>query len=485
MVADYDVIVVGSGFGGAVAACRLAQAGMRVCILERGRWWPAESFPLHNWNPGAWLWTKWTKGLYQHYRFKKLDVIVASGVGGGSLVYTNVLIAPPAEAFNKNWPSSITLAALKPYYQRVRNTLHPTAYPRASFLSKTRALANGAKLIGRQKDFTLLDLAVYWGQPGVPHQDPYGFGNQQTGCLDLGECFTGCPLNAKNTLDLNYISLALKHGAECRSLHEATYIARQGHRYKVHYLDRSGFIPRRGHISAPRVVLSAGSLGSTGILLHSVKTYRTLNPLSPALGRGFSANGSFMASLMGIAPKVDFTAGPTITSGIHYPEEQIIIEDGGLPPVSLLKMIQGLRLFNALPLLLMGRDAADGRIELKGKSLKLTLSWSPQNSMPLFDTMEQRVKELAAALKGRALFLPTWSLFRKLVTVHPLGGCPMADSPQEGVVNDCGAVYGHPGLYVADGSIVPTSLGINPAFTIAALAERIAENIHQRRITDK
>jgi cholesterol oxidase len=477
MYADYDVVVVGSGFGGAVTACRLAQAGMRVCILERGRRWSPETYPLYNHNQNAWLWSKWSTGLYQYYHFRNMDVIVASGVGGGSLAYANVLITPPAEVFAAGWPESITLPALEPYYQRVRNFLHPTTYPRASSLAKTRVMRRGAELIGRRDDFKMLDLAVYWGESGVIHPNPYGFGTTQTGCLDLAECVTGCPVKAKNTLDLNYIAAALQNGAQCRPLHEVVTVAREGRNFIVHYMDRNPLIPKRDGMRASRVVLAAGSLGSTALLLKAVEKYGTLGPLSPALGYGFSGNGNFQAFLLGIVPEVDFTVGPTITAGINFPREHFMMADGGFPPVISLKLNGFLQPFNSLPLLLIGRDAADGHLELKGKRLELALNWSPLESMPLFIAMEKRSRELAAALEGLALFSPSWLLGRRLITVHPLGGCRMADSPQHGVVNDRGAVYGQPGLYVADGSIIPSSLGVNPAFTIAALAEKIAEQI--------
>ncbi len=481
MHAQYDAVVIGSGFGGAVTACRLAQGGMKVCILERGRWWSPETYPLHNSDPGSWLWNDKCKGLYQYFHFKNMDAVVAAGVGGGSLIYANVLIMPPAEVFASGWPASITLSALAPYYQMARDVLHPTPYPRVSSLAKSRVLKLGAELTGRKEQYELLDLAVYWGQPGVPAPDPYGFGTKQTGCLDLAECVAGCPIKAKNTLDLNYLTLALKNGAECRSLHEVSNIGRTRRDFTVYYLNCGGLIPEKGHIHASRVVLAAGTLGSTSILLKSVGKYRTLGPLSHALGKGFSGNGDFLAGLFNLAHDVDMTVGPTITSGISYPVERFIIEEGGLPP--LLKLIQHKveesQLQNSLPLLLIGRDNADGQLKLTRKLKKLTLKWSPQNSMPLFSAMEQRVRELAQALGGRALFSPAWSRSRKLITVHPLGGCRMADSEKQGVVNGYGAVYGQPGLYIADGSIVPAALGANPSFTIAALAERIAEHIIQ------
>lgn len=408
-----------------------------------------------------------------------MDVVVASGVGGGSLVYANVLKVPQAEVFAKGWPGSITPAALEQYYQMARDVLHPTPYPRASSLAKSRVLQLGAELTGHKEQYELLDLAVYWGQPGVSSPDPYGFGTKQTGCLDLAECVTGCPIQAKNTLDLNYLALALKNGAECRSLHEVRNIGRTGRDFTVHYLDSSRLVPEKGHICTPRVVLAAGALGSTSILLKSAGKYRTLGPLSPALGKGFSGNGDFLAGICGIKYDVDFTFGPTVTAGINYPGERFIIEDGGLPPLLKLSQhkVEESRLKNFLPLLLTGRDFAGGQLKLTRKLKKLTLKWSPQNSLPLYNAMEQRVRELAQALEGRAIFSPAWSRSRKLITVHPLGGCRMADSEKQGVVNSCGAVYGQPGLYIADGSIVPVALGVNPSFTIAALAERIAEHI--------
>ncbi|MBE0466631.1 MAG: hypothetical protein IBX71_05330, partial [Candidatus Desulforudis sp.] len=203
----------------------------------------------------------------------------------------------------------------------------------------------------------------------------------------------------------------------------------------------------------------------------------SLGLLSPALGRRFSANGNLLAALTGLKPAVDASEGPVITAGIAYPGEGFLIEDGGFPP-ALQPKLKDWPPINSLPLLLIGRDAADGRLGLTELGA-LTLEWSPRNSLSLFHAMERRVEELGRALRAGIVWLPAWSLAGRLVTVHPLGGCRMADSPQHGVVNDRGAVYGQPGLYVADGSIVPTALGVNPSFTIAALAERVAEHIVQ------
>lgn len=461
----YDAVVIGSGFGGAVTACRLAQAGRRVCILERGARYEPGQNPLR---------------LYRYHYYRRLDVLVASGVGGGSLVYANVQAAPPAEVFASGWPAAVTPSLLAPYYQRVRETLHPSPYPRGDALAKTNALRRGAELTGRREQFRMMDLAVYWGQPGVPDPDPYGFGTAQTGCADLARCSTGCPILAKNTLDLNYLALAARHGAECRPRHEVTNIARRGGGgFAVHYVDRGRFPPKAGEVHASRVVLAAGTLGSTALLLRAAHKFRTLGPLSPALGQGFSANGNLLAAVFGLKPPVNPKVGPSITAGITYPEEEFIIEDGGVPPVLQLVLdprLQPLKTLNALPLLLIGRDAADGRMRLARRH-RMTVEWSPESSMPLFDAMARRAGELARALGGRVEFPPTWTLERRLLTVHPLGGCRMADTPEHGVVDARGAVFGQPGLYVADGSIVPVSLGINPSFTIAALAEHVAAEI--------
>jgi cholesterol oxidase len=266
------------------------------------------------------------------------------------------------------------------------------------------------------------------------------------------------------------------------------------------------------------VILAAGALGSTELLLRSKHEQKTLPRVSDALGLGFSGNGDFLAGAVGVRQdlRVDPYKGPVITRSIEFKEQRFIVEDAGYPknladlaelgaltvgaiPAYLWGMIRGMpsqvhigNLLkdlvdlkgseNLLPLLMMGEDAADGKIHLDADG-RLEVQWDNERSLRTFREMERAAEAIARHLHGTIWYNPLWSLFDRLITVHPLGGCLIADSPEEGVVSPKGEVFNYPGLYVADGAIVPKALGKNPAFTIAALAERIAFwLIHQREM---
>ena len=265
-----------------------------------------------------------------------------------------------------------------------------------------------------------------------------------------------------------------------------------------------------GAVVAERVIVAAGSLGSTELLLRCRDQYRTLPALSRALGTRWSGNGDFLT--VSIQPReVNPTHGPTITGGVDFLDGQLrgqrfLLQDGGFPDYFravmhadtrfALKDLQfnlmvfglawALRRQGAMPLMMpwfgQSQDAADGRLYLGRRLLapwrrRLKLAWTPESSRAAVDAVSETHQDYARAVGGRPLAPVLWQMFRSLVTPHPLGGCPMADQARDGVVDDGGEVFGYPRLFVADGSIVPRSLGLNPSRTIAALSERIADRI--------
>lgn len=521
---SFDVIVIGSGFGGAVTACRLAEKGLKVVVLERGRRWEPEDYPRE---PGdAWVWDQdepHRQNGWLDLRFlDDMIVVQGAGVGGGSLIYANVVVEPKPELFNQGWPSEITYDELKPYYDRVGAMLNIQTIPDNQFTERYKLMKQAAGELGYGDRFRSLPLAVTFDpQWSYRIDDPFNEkhskkwtnaqGQEQGTCVHLGNCDIGCQVKAKNTLDLNYIAQAEKNGAAVRPLHLVRYIEPENGGYRVHFdrLERGARF--NGTESAPMVILAAGSLGSTEILLRCRDQYKTLPKLSGFLGRNWSSNGDFLTPAFYDDRRVSPSQGPTITCAIDFldrngGEQQFFIEDGGFPDVlgnyleekfkskprnrtarviveALGKIVRGRDpLSNVMPWFAQGIDAADGRLYL-GRywyapwRRKLKLDWDIDRSKAVIDAIVSMHKRLAAVTGGDAWVPPTWTILKNLVTPHPLGGCNMGTTASSGVVNHRGEVFGYPGLYVADGAIVPEAVGLNPSKTIAALAERISDLI--------
>jgi cholesterol oxidase len=517
----YDVVVVGSGFGGGVTACRMAEQGLKVCVLERGRRFAPGDFPGQPDQAPRLFWHPLLNpgGMLDLRLMKDLSVITAAGVGGGSLVYANVQLRAPAAVFAEPpWPDAITRPELDPYYDRTEAALEPRETPRppeGPLLDKVRAFAAMAERAGRTA--TELPIAVHFGED---RHHPFS-GVFQQGCKNLGRCDLGCPVTAKNTVDITYLARAEAHGAEVFPLHEVARVeppggARRGWRVGFRDLnDRS-----RGSVEAPLLVLAAGTIGSSRLLL---KNRGRLPGLSPALGSRFSGNGDALAlALDPTAPGVTDAHteyGPTMTSRIDYTDEHgFMVADGGVPGNfgGVLEIVRGVSavtgwgrvvlhvknlatrlgftdthvthrglklrqpeepIGDSLVFLMIGRDAADGQMRLTPVFGAFDIRWRKSDSAKLFAGMEQAAGELAAAAGAKSFFALDAGPLGKFITVHPLGGCPMSDDPATGVTDEFGRVHGQDGLYVLDGSIVPTALGVNPSKTIAALAERGVERL--------
>ncbi len=521
MERTYDAIVVGSGFGGGVSACRLAEAGWRVCVLERGQRFGADDFPSRPQDaPGAFFHrTLNPGGMFDLHLMKDLSVLTAAGVGGGSLIYANVQLRAATDVFAAGWPAGVSREALDPYYERTEEALEPRATPLDPPLPKVRAFAAAGARLGKQAE--PLPIAVHFGEP---RRNPFS-GVEQQGCANLGRCDIGCPRLAKNTVDITYIARAEAHGADVRPLHDVTRLdppSTPGGQWRVSF-DNLGE-GEDGAIEAPVVVLAAGTLGTTRLLLEN---RRRLRHLSRTLGSRFSGDGDALgAAFDPRAPDVagahtDY--GPVMTSKLDFSDEHgFILADGGLPTSfgGLLELVRDIDLAtrwlqrmllrvkrlaarlgfgvqrvtprsaprrpqrpiaDSLVFLFIGRDAADGRMRLTPLLRRFDIQWSNKGSARLFGDMKAVTERLATAVDATPFFALDPGPLSKDITVHPLGGCPMADDPADGVVDDGGKVHGYEGLYVLDGAIVPTALGVNPSKTIAALAERGVERLIETR----
>lgn len=526
----FDVVVIGSGFGGAITACRLAQSGRSVCVLEKGKRWSRFDFPR---GPGevskcALADEKQpdiNKGFIEYRSFKNMDVIQGTGVGGGSLHYFNVHIQAPDFIFKQaSWPKQISAKNLQPYYALTANML------KANVISDKGSRGTPRRTQVFEDTVDALGLKAERVPICVQMEDEYHYSKLKQGCDHCGNCLIGCHLHAKNTLDLNYILIAEQHGAQIFPLHQAINITPNKQGYRITCKDFSAAPADEPKISiksfqAKQVIVAAGTLGTNELLLRCKYRSRTLPLISKKLGKGFSGNGDFLLAGTHYQDRiVEPGRGPSITSGISFRKHAqfIFIEDLGYPDpfiwylnniiptwgrfrrgASQIKryfgeafgaglnfhmeaLLEGGFMTNFLPYLGMGTDAADGELILNKKG-DLRLNWAIKKSLPMFKDMIKHMQDLSDASGGKFINSLLWKApfiglpFHKTLSAHPLGGCAMSDSPMTGVTNDCGEVWGYKDLYVADGALIPSALGVNPSATISALAERVAFQIIYHR----
>ncbi|KRA32399.1 MULTISPECIES: GMC oxidoreductase [unclassified Nocardioides] len=503
---DYDVLVVGSGFGGSVTALRLTEKGYRVGVLEAGRRWNAEDFPKSNWNLRKSIWAP-RLGLTGPQRISVLGkclVFSGSGVGGGSLIYGNTLYEPlPAFYDDKAW-AHITdwHDELAPYYDQAKRMLGVVENPRTG--PKDDLLLQVARDRGVADTFHRTQVGVFFneGNEGQEVEDPYfgGAGPRRAGCIHCSECFTGCKHNAKNTTGKNYLYLAEQNGAEVHALTTVTSVRKDGDGYVVE-TERSNGRLRKGRrtFTAQQVVFAAAALG-TQKLLHKLRDDGTLPELSPRLGELTRSNSE---AIIGVQSRSrdDFAQGVAITSSIH-PEPQTHVEvctygkgqnsmfaqtvpmvDGGafrfmrfllsavLHPLVMLRSLD-LRRASERSVILLVMQSVDNSLTsfLKGGQLKTKQGTGEPNPdwIPL---AHEIAREYAAAADADPGNVAT-DIFNIPATAHYIGGCTIGVSRETGVIDPYQRVYGYPGLHIADGSAITANLGVNPSLTITAQAER-------------
>jgi cholesterol oxidase len=585
----FDAVIIGSGFGGSVMAYRLAQAGLRVCLLERGKAYPPNSFPRAPYDLGKNFWdpSEGYYGMFDVWSFKGSGALVSSGLGGGSLIYANIIIRKDEKWFKEDRPGGgydpwpITYNDLETHYERVEKMMNVQKYPLEdppySCTPKTLAMkeANGKldSIPGFDGKWThewkRLNLAVSFRRGPVtdpnqiPSDNPAIVGAEipedlpnyhtvkagrempRSTCRLCGECDLGCNYGSKNTLDYTYITAAIHqkpYPAEVRTLCEVKEIAPlEGKGYSVHYIQhdlKNAGTPLkmrdqpRIEITGDRLIISAGTFGSPYLLLSNQGNFPGLDKRKK-LGSAFNVNGDLLSFIVNAMERkngkctprrLDPSFGPVITSAIRIGDtldgagdqgRGFYVEDGGNPYLlswvsevagipnaiprlfKFLKMVAKYRIglshdaalsaeianllgpasasMSSFPILTMGRDYPNGNLTLENG--KLECDWDMKKSREYFNRVVRVGRSIALALNAEFLENPSYEYLHQVLTAHPLGGCPMGRDESEGFVSPFGEVFNYPGLYVADGSIMPGPVGPNPSLTIGAVSDRIADHI--------
>lgn len=511
-VPRHQVAIIGSGFGGSVAALRLAEKGLEVVVLEKGRRWESQDFPATNWNlPKAfWIPDLGFRGIWGLKLFHHVLVLHGVGVGGGSLVYANTLMEPPPSVWqDASWgPLGRAKAEILQQYDTVRKMLGASFNPLLA--PADEALHQAARRRGREHLFSPTQVGVFFGEPGKECPDPYfgGAGPARVGCTFCGGCMTGCRVGAKNTLDKNYLFFAEKLGAQVLPETEVTALIPDDGGYLLEW-QRPGLLGRRRYLWAKTVVVAAGVLGTLKLLL-SCRRRGLLPFLSPKLGQGVRTNNE---ALLGITAghRRDLWQGVAIGSMVPMDEQTImepvrfapgndvllllgtLLTDGGGPwprwwrwlgqiaqhPLAFLRVSKPWgKAQSSVVLLVMQTQPSAMEVGLRRSRLWLwrhTLVSRRMHGVPRVPSYiplaNQVAREMAAAIGGIAQSALNEVLFDIPTTAHILGGCSPGEGPDLGVVDGQLQVWGHPGLYVMDGSVVPANLGVNPSLTIAALGE--------------
>jgi cholesterol oxidase len=512
MTFDYDVVVVGSGFGGSVAALRLTEKGYRVGVLEAGARFDEASYPATSWDLRRFLFAP-RLGCYGIQRINLLrDCLILSGagVGGGSLVYANTLYEPPDAFYADPQWSRIAdwRAELAPAYDQARRMLGVVDNP--MYTPSDAVMEQVAEELGVGESFHPVPVGVLFGDPGEEVADPYfgGMGPSRRACIGCGECMTGCRYHAKNTLVKNYLYLAEAMGA---AVHPLTTVR------SVRPLPTGGYgvdtrrtgswpgRPRR--FTAEQVVLAAGALG-TQKLLHRMRDRGLLPQLSPRLGVLTRTNSESILGAVAKDPAADFTRGVAITSSFH-PDQHTHVEPvrygKGSNAMALLQTVltdgdgPGPRWRTWAKALWTQRHQTRGMYDFRHWSERTVIALVMQtldNSITTYGRRNRLGRWRLTTKQGHGAPNPTWipiantvvramarivegtpggsigEPFNRPLTAHFIGGCTIGDSPATGVVDAYQRVYGHPGLHVLDGSAISANLGVNPALTITAQAER-------------
>lgn len=508
----YDYIIIGSGFGGSVSAMRLAEKGYSVLVIEKGKHYANEDFPITNWNFKKYFWApllNW-HGFQKISFFKNTMILSGVGVGGGSLGYANTHMFPPDEFFNNpSWSNFKNekngwKTTLFPFYEKARQMLGTT--PNKTFGYADKVLKEVADEMNRSSSYKEVDVGVYFGD-SEKETDPFfnGLGPMRKGCNECAGCMVGCRHNAKNTLDKNYLHFAQKFGAGIVAETKVRKIEYANGVYHIEAISGSGrFSKKIKRFSSIGLIVSGGVLGTMDLLLKQKHKYKTLPLLSEKLGENLRTNSEMLCGVTSRTEKLNH--GVAISSVfnpddhthieiVKYPDHSnamkafaTIATGPGHPVVRTLKLFGNI-LTNPLVFLklLFGKKWATHSIiflvmQSLDNSMKMVYKKFPFPHISIWNKKENRVPayvdigqktmiRYAKKVNGIPQNALTEILFDMSSTAHILGGCPMGKSEKDGVVNEKFEVFNYPKMHVLDGSIIPGNLGVNPSLTITALSE--------------
>ncbi|MGE5453177.1 MAG: FAD-dependent oxidoreductase [Acidobacteriota bacterium] len=523
---DFDVAIIGSGFGGAVAALRAAQKGLRVVVMEQGRWITPTDMAQAAQHPSRLLWQPrlGLNGFFAQDFYRHMSLVRGIAVGGGSIVYAAVLLQPQQGFYDdpawRHLPDRNWRQELAPHFQAAQTMLGPTDNPRQT--QQDAWLLQTARRLGVAHRFGPMPQAIHFGDAtgtGVVAADPYfnGAGPERASCTFCGNCTTGCAVGAKNSLDKNYLHLAQQRGVRIISEHRVEQIfPLDGGGYRLAFKPvgrrATGGVAGEQSLTAERVIVAGGVVGTLELLLACRDRYRTLPNLSAALGQHVRTNSETIAAVTHPGRVPGLRDGSTISTHFYLddlhvhqnrfsPAHRILrwqvgdLVNDPLPWRRALKTAAGFALHPVRSTASMraGRDWADRTTVLLamraddsqlafryGRSWAAAGRWCLQSTLPkgqarplTYLPIAQQVVQTYAQVSGGT---PGNTLLESLanlsVTAHVLGGAVMASSPAHGVIDERHEAFGHPGLFVMDASAIPANVGVNPSLTITAMAER-------------
>jgi len=512
----YDYIIIGSGFGGSVSALRLAEKGYSVLVIEKGKWWKPDDFPKTNWNLRKWIWLP-SLGFYGIMKmtfYRHIGILSGTGVGGGSLVYANTL-PEPVESFYKtgSWKDLADWKQeLAPFYRTAKRMLGAVKNPKLEEGDNILKEIAEKRKIGSQFDAT--EVGVFFGEPEKEVEDPYfdGDGPPRTGCSFCGGCMTGCRHNAKNSLDKNYLYLAIKKGAEVIAGREVCNVIPDGKAdgsdgYIVKSKSSTGIFKTKNSFKAKNVIFAGGVLGTMNLLLKLKN--KSLPRLSDQLGKNIRTNNE--ALIFSVTPDKNrnLSKGIAIGSILHVDDKTHLevvrygegsgfwrvgmlpnVDGGNLPkrigqmtvkilgnPLIYLKLLT-VKDFGKQSAVLLFMQQINTTLNFKKGLFRLKTEIEegekPVAQIPLAYKLADEYSEITG---GRPMVFLTETLLNMPSTAHILGGAVMGNSAKTGVIDKDNKVFGYKNIMICDGSVISSNPGVNPSLTITAITERAMSKI--------